>query len=100
MDTPSSPDAASGQPPAQEGTGGPVYTYTAGGRLATRVWKRGVTTTYSYNTAGDLQTIDYSDSAAQRQSGSSSQTVAAVSSIAFCRAALYGRLRRQAKYAA
>ncbi|NLH71562.1 MAG: RHS repeat-associated core domain-containing protein [Verrucomicrobia bacterium] len=55
------PDAASGQPPAQEGTGGPVYTYTAGGRLATRVWKRGVTTTYSYNTAGDLQTIDYSD---------------------------------------
>jgi len=94
------PDAASGQPPAQEGTGGPAYTHTPGGRLATRVWKRGVTTTYSYNTVGDLQTIDYSDSAAQRQSGSSRQTVAAVSSIAFCRAALYGRLRRQAKYAA
>ncbi|NLH72829.1 MAG: RHS repeat protein, partial [Verrucomicrobia bacterium] len=56
------PDASSGQPPAQEGTGGPVYTYTSAGRLATRVWKRGVTTTYSYNNAGDLQTIDYSDS--------------------------------------
>jgi hypothetical protein len=40
------PDATSGQPPAQEGTGGPTYTYTAAGRLSTRVWKRGTTTTY------------------------------------------------------
>ncbi|MGC8989532.1 MAG: hypothetical protein ACP5MD_05375, partial [Verrucomicrobiia bacterium] len=31
-------------------------------KSTTRVWKRGVTTTYSYNNARDLQTIDYSDS--------------------------------------
>jgi len=56
------PDAVTGQPPAQGGTGGPVYTNTPAGRLQSRVWKRAVTTAYSYNTAGDLQTIDYSDS--------------------------------------
>jgi len=58
------PDASSGSPPAQEGTGGPVYTNKVSGRLATRVWKRGVTTGYTYNTAGELATIDYSDSTA------------------------------------
>ena len=39
-----------------------MYTYTPGGRLASRTWKRGVTTSYAYNNAGDLQTVDYSDS--------------------------------------
>jgi RHS repeat-associated protein len=40
---------------------GPNYSYTFAGRLRTRTWARGITTTYSYNTAGDLTTIDYSD---------------------------------------
>src|SRR5690606_19070940 len=35
---------------------GPSYTYEPSGRLATRTWARtpGVTTTYTYNEAGDL----------------------------------------------
>ena len=46
------------------------YTYTTGGRLATRTWSRTVAgvgdpgplvATYSYSTAGDLTAIDYSD---------------------------------------
>ncbi|MFA7054857.1 MAG: RHS repeat-associated core domain-containing protein, partial [Kiritimatiellia bacterium] len=37
------------------------YTYTEGGRLATRVWARGVTTAYSYNTLGQLISVNYSD---------------------------------------
>ena len=40
---------------------GPDYTYTAAGRLASRAWARGVTTTYSYNDAGDLSGVNYSD---------------------------------------
>ena len=56
------PDASTGQPPILEGTGGPAYTYTAAGRLSTRVWKRGITATYGYNSAGGLATIGYSDS--------------------------------------
>ena len=44
------------------GAPGPVYTYTAAGRLATRTWARGVTTIYSYNNSGDLSGVDYSDS--------------------------------------
>jgi hypothetical protein len=55
------PDASTGQPPAQEGTGGPTYTYTAAGRLSSRVWKGGITTTYGCNNAGDLAAISYSD---------------------------------------
>ena len=51
------PDPSTGQPPAQEGTGGPTYTYTDAGRLLTRVWKRGITTTYGYNNAGELASI-------------------------------------------
>ena len=43
------------------GAAGPKYTYTGAGRLATRVWARGITTTYSYNGAGDLSAIGYSD---------------------------------------
>jgi len=40
---------------------GPSYTYTAAGRLETRIWARGIETEYTYNTAGDLSAIDYSD---------------------------------------
>jgi RHS repeat-associated protein len=40
---------------------GTDYTYTAAGRLQTRVWARGITTTYGY-THGLLASIDYSDS--------------------------------------
>jgi YD repeat-containing protein len=31
---------------------GPVYTYTAAGRLKSRAWARGVTTYYTNNNAG------------------------------------------------
>jgi RHS repeat-associated protein len=41
---------------------GPSYAYTDAGRLATRTWARGVTTTFSYDNNGDPKTIDYSDS--------------------------------------
>ena len=44
------------------GVPGPSYTYTAAGRLLTRTWARGVTTAYSYNAAGDLTHVSYSDS--------------------------------------
>jgi RHS repeat-associated protein len=40
---------------------GPAYTYTAAGRLKTRTWARPVTTTYGYNSAGDLTSVSYSD---------------------------------------
>ncbi|MBI2497139.1 MAG: hypothetical protein HYV75_04195 [Opitutae bacterium] len=45
---------------------GPSYTYKPSGRLQTRVWARtpAITTTYSYNAAGDLQGMDYSDTTA------------------------------------
>ena len=49
---------------------GPRYTHTPGGRLKTRVWARGITTTYKYGfddavsgiQHGDLTVTDYSDS--------------------------------------
>src|SRR6266568_1480231 len=41
---------------------GPSYTYTLAGRLQTRLWARGTNTTYSYNNAGDLSGVTYSDS--------------------------------------
>jgi len=41
---------------------GPSYTYTPAGRLQTRLWARGANTTYSYNNAGDLSGLTYSDS--------------------------------------
>ena len=41
---------------------GPSFAYTPGGRLRLRTWARGVTTLYSYNHAGELETTDYSDS--------------------------------------
>ncbi|MDZ4199870.1 MAG: RHS repeat-associated core domain-containing protein, partial [Kiritimatiellia bacterium] len=43
---------------------GPSYTYTADGKLETRNWARGVTTTYTYDTccaAGSLKSVVYSD---------------------------------------
>jgi len=40
---------------------GADYTYTAAGRLFTRTWERGITTTYNYD-AGLLTLTDYSDS--------------------------------------
>lgn len=43
------------------GTTDPDYSYTAAGRLLTRTWERGVTTTYSYEN-GMLAGTDYSDS--------------------------------------
>jgi RHS repeat-associated protein len=36
------------------------YTYTEGGRLATRVWSRGVTTSYAYDALGQLTNVHYS----------------------------------------
>ena len=42
-------------------TKGTDFTYTPGGKLATRTWARGVVTTYSYN-QGLLTLTDYSDS--------------------------------------
>ena len=38
------------------------FAYTAAGRLASRVWARGVTTAYSYDALGQLAGIGYSDS--------------------------------------
>jgi YD repeat-containing protein len=40
---------------------GPDYEYTDAGRLQTRTWARGTTTTYSYNHAGELSGTSYSD---------------------------------------
>ena len=43
-----------------------TYTYTPGGKLLTRVWARGIPTTYGYNIAGDLSSITYSERQPQR----------------------------------
>ncbi len=40
---------------------GTTYTCNAGGQLLTRVWDRGITTTYGYDNAGSQNSIDYSD---------------------------------------
>jgi len=41
---------------------GTSYTYTPDGKLATRTWARGITTTYNYDTCcGSLTNISYSD---------------------------------------
>jgi len=42
------------------GAAGPGYTYTSAGRLASRTWARGITTTYGYDNADGLATIVYS----------------------------------------
>ena len=41
-------------------TRGPLYTYTAAGRIKTRLWGRGILTTYGY-TNGLLTTVTYDD---------------------------------------
>jgi len=38
-----------------------AYTYTDGGKVATRQWARNATTTYSYNKAGEPYLVTYSD---------------------------------------
>jgi YD repeat-containing protein len=50
------------------GTDGPNYTYSDGGRLASRTWARGVVTTYDYKvtaastySAGVLRSVSYND---------------------------------------
>jgi len=43
-------------------TNGVSYTYTSDGKLASRTWARGITTTYSYTNSGEMVGIDYSDS--------------------------------------
>jgi YD repeat-containing protein len=40
---------------------GPAYTYTAAGRLRSRLWARGILTSYTYDPAGSLATVGYSD---------------------------------------
>jgi len=42
-------------------TAGPSYTYTPAGRLATRLWARGITTTYNYDISGSVTNVNYSD---------------------------------------
>lgn len=46
---------------------GPDYTYTPAGRLETRVWARNITTTHTYNTFGDLETVTYSADGQNRE---------------------------------
>ena len=41
---------------------GPSYGYTPGGRLASRTWARGTSTTYVYDDAGMMRSLDHSDS--------------------------------------
>ena len=43
---------------------GPNYSYDAAGRLLTRQWARGITTSYSYTPASDLKGVNYSDTTA------------------------------------
>jgi len=48
---------------------GPAYAYTGAGRLKTRTWARGITTSYGYNSAGGLVWTDYSDGTADVTNG-------------------------------
>ena len=43
---------------------GPSYSYTASGRLGTRIWARGIVTAYTPNNAGEVGTLNYSDDTA------------------------------------
>ncbi len=45
------------------GASGPAYTYSAAGRAQTRLWARGVTTTYGLDGLGRVWTVNYSDGA-------------------------------------
>jgi len=60
---------ASGLPTSKKDAAGKsvAYTYSSGGKLDSRTWSRtngtnSLITSYSYNSAGDLSAIDYSDS--------------------------------------
>ena len=44
---------------------GPSYSYTASGRLGTRIWARGIVTAYTPNNAGQVGTVNYSDDTAE-----------------------------------
>ena len=52
------PNANTGEP----SNDGPSYTYTPAGRLKTRNWVRGVTSTYNWDAVGSLINTIYSDS--------------------------------------
>lgn len=41
---------------------GPIYSNTPAGRLASRIWARGIKTTYGYDNGGSLNSVTYSDS--------------------------------------
>lgn len=43
---------------------GPSYSYTLAGRLASRTWARGTSTTYTTNAAGDVAIVVYNDGTA------------------------------------
>lgn len=43
------------------GVTGPSFTYTSAGRMATRLWARGTSTTYSYDNSGSLAKVAYTD---------------------------------------
>ena len=43
------------------GAAGPGYTYTYAGRLASRAWARGITTSYGYDNGGSLTNVSYDD---------------------------------------
>src|SRR6266487_1113455 len=43
------------------GAPGPSFTYYDSGRVKTRIWSGGATTTYNYNNAGEQWQVDYSD---------------------------------------
>ena len=40
---------------------GPTYTYTPDGKLSTRIWARGLATSYMYYNDGSVSSVDYSD---------------------------------------
>ena len=42
-------------------TDGPTYSYTPAGRLLTRIWKRGVVTTYGHDMGGRINAVTYTD---------------------------------------
>lgn len=42
-----------------DNTLGQVYTHTAAGRIASRTWARGIITTNTFNSAGEIATVNY-----------------------------------------
>jgi RHS repeat-associated protein len=58
------PDRGFLQSKAYAGVAGPSYTYYDSGKVKTRTFPNGATTTYVYNNAGELWKVDYSDTTA------------------------------------